>query len=136
MTLVWLKHTIMIQILKRSNSNNVNDKLLQLLSTHHLGDTIQVFIDDPSVHWDLFRRHSKYREENEFSKNLNIASSGLHVIHGALRTDMMEVDREIRKVLHAIWKMSDESSASRVVYIRASGCNTSVVLLQNKVGRG
>ena len=63
---------------------------------------IQISIDGLNVNCDVLKIHSKYREENELSELVNIGSWGLHVVHGALRTGMMETDCEIHKALHAM----------------------------------
>ena len=80
-------------------------------------------MDGPIVNWDVLKLHSGYREQNEFSKLVNIGSCGLHVLHGALRTGLMETEWEISKVLHAMWKIFDGSPARRGNYIRESGCD-------------
>ena len=36
----------------------------------------------------------------------------------------METDWGVSKVLHAMWKMSDESPTRRDIYIRETGCDT------------
>ena len=83
--------------LKRQNSNDLHDNLLQSLSTIDLGKMIQITMDGANVNWDLLKILSKYREENELPELVNIGSCGLHVMHGSLRTGMMETDREIHK---------------------------------------
>ena len=62
-------------------------------------------------------------KKNEFSRLINIGSCGLHVLHSALQTEIMETDREVSKVLHAMWKISDESPTRRDIYIRETGCD-------------
>ena len=41
-------------------------------------------------------------KKNEFSRLIKIGSCGLHVLHGALQTGIMEKDWEVSKVLHAM----------------------------------
>ena len=109
--------------LKRPNSQNLHVKLLESLSALDLGKLIQVSMDGPNVNWDVLSLHSSYREKNEFSRLINIGSCGLHVLHGALQTRIMETDWEDNKVLHAMWKISDEWPARRDIYIRETGCD-------------
>ena len=45
------------------------------------------------------------------------------MLHGALQTGIMETDWEVSKVLHAMWKIFDESPARRDIYIRETGCD-------------
>ena len=52
-----------------------------------------------------------------------IASCGFHVLHGTLRTGLIETDWEINKVLHAIWKIFNESPARRDIYVRETDCD-------------
>ena len=59
-------------------------------------------MDSLDVNCDVLKIHSKYREENQLSELVNIGSWGLDVVHGALRTGMMETDYKIHKALHAI----------------------------------
>lgn len=58
----------------------------------------------------------KYREENKSSQIVNIGSCSFHVTHGVLQAGIMETDWEIHKVLHAIWKISDDSPVRRDIY--------------------
>ena len=37
-------------------------------------------------------------------------------MHGVLQAGIMETDSEIHKVLHAIWKISDDSPVRRDIY--------------------
>ena len=109
--------------LKRPNSQNLHNKLLESLTALDLGKLIQILMDGPNVNWDVLSLHSSYREKNEFSRLINIGSCGLHVLHGALQTGIMETDWEVNKVLHAMWKIFDESPARRDIYIRETGCD-------------
>ena len=75
--------------------------------------TIQISLDGPNGYWDVLKIHSKYREENELYELFNTGSCGLYVMHDDLRTGLMETNWEIHKVLHAMWKIFDDSSAKR-----------------------
>ena len=97
--------------LKRPYSENLHEKLLQSLSDLKLGKLLQISMDGPNVNWDVLKRHSQYREEKELAQLVIIGSCGLHVVNGAFRTGMMETDWDIHKVLHAVWKLFDESPA-------------------------
>ena len=109
--------------LKRPNSQNHYVKLLESLTALDLGKLIQISMDGPNVNWDVLSLHSSYREKNQFSRLINIGSCGLHVLHSALQTEIMETNREVSKVLHAMWKISDESPTRRDIYIRETGCD-------------
>ena len=82
---------------------------------------LQISMDGPNVNWDVLKRHSQHREEKELAQLVIIGSCGLHVVNGAFRTGMMETDWDIHKVLHAVWKLLDESPARRDVYIKETG---------------
>ena len=101
--------------LKRPNSENLHEKLPQSLSDLKLEKLLQISMDVPNVNWDVLKRHSQYREEKELAQLVIIGSCGLHVVNGAFRT---ETDWDIHKVLHAVWKLFDESPARRDVYIK------------------
>ena len=109
--------------LKRPNSHDLHHKLLEFLSTFYLGKLLQVLMDGPNVNWDVLKLHLSYREQNEFSKSINIGSWGLHVLQDALQTGLMETDWGMNKVLHAMGKIFDESPARRDIYIRETGCD-------------
>ena len=55
-------------------------------------------MDSLDVNCDVLKIHSKYREENQLSELVNIGSWGLDVVHGALRTGMMETDYKIHAI--------------------------------------
>ena len=107
--------------LKYLNSENLREKLLQSLSDLKLEKLLQISMDGPNVNWDVLKRHCQYREEKELAQLVIIGSCGLHVVNGAFRTGMMETDWDIHKVLHAVWKLFDESPARRDVYIKEIG---------------
>ena len=62
-------------------------------------------MDGPHVNWDVLSLHSSYREKNALSRLTNIGSIGLYVLPGALKSGIMETDREVSKVLQAMWKI-------------------------------
>ena len=107
--------------LKRPNSENLHEKLLQSLLDLKLEKLLQISMDGPNVNWDVLKRHSQYREEKELAQLVIIGSCGHHVVNGAFRTGMMETDWDIHKVLHAAWKLFDESPTRRDVYIKETG---------------
>ena len=104
--------------LKCPNSENLHEKLLQSLSDLKLEKLLQISMDGPNVNWDVLKRHSQYREEKELAQLVIIGSCDLHVVNGAFRTGMMETDWDVHKVVHAVWKLFDESPARRDVYIK------------------
>ena len=107
--------------LKRPNSENLHEKLLQSLSDLMLEKLLEISMDGPNVNWDVLKRHSQYREEKELAQLVIIGSCGLHVVNGAFRTGVMETDWDIHKVLHAEFFVFDESPARRDVYIKETG---------------
>ena len=54
--------------IKRPNSHNLYDKLLESLSTLDLRKLLQELMDRSNSNWDVLKLHSSYREQNEFSK--------------------------------------------------------------------
>ena len=69
--------------LKRLNSENLHEKLLQSLSDLKLEKLLQISMDGSNVNWDVLKRHSQYREEKELAQFVIIGSCGLHVVNGA-----------------------------------------------------
>ena len=106
------------RVLKRPNSINLLDRLLGGLSPLDMDKMIQLSMDGPNVNWDVLKRLSLSREEKESSKLINIGSCGLHVVHGALQTGTVATGVYINKVLHAMWKIFDESPARRDMYLK------------------
>ena len=82
-----------------------------VLSDLKLEKLLQISMDGPNVNWDVLKCHSQYREEKELTQLVIIGSCGLHVVNGAFRTGMKETNWDIHKVLHAVWKLFDESPA-------------------------
>ena len=73
-------------------------------------------------------------KKNALSRLTNIGSIGLYVLPGALKSGIMETDREVSKVLQAMWKIFDESPARRDIYIRETGCDIFLLhFLQDQV---
>ena len=52
------------------------------------------------------------------SSVIELGSCGLHIVHDAPQTGMTQSDGNLHKVLHAMWKIFDESPARRDVSIR------------------
>ena len=104
------------RFLKRPNSINLLDILLEGLSPLDMDKMIQLSMDGPNVNWDVLKRLSLSSEEKDSSKLINIGSCGLHVVHGALQTGTVATGWDINKVLHAMWKIFDESPARRDVF--------------------
>ena len=48
--------------LKRPNSHNCHDKLLESLYTLELGKPLQVSMNGPNVNWDILKLHSSCRK--------------------------------------------------------------------------
>ena len=80
-------------------------------------------MDGSNVNLNVLKLYSSCREQNEFSKLINMGSFGLHVLRGALQTVMMETDWEINNILHGMWKIFDESPTRRDIFIRETGCD-------------
>ena len=63
---------------------------------------IQICQDDPSVNWDVLKKHSQHQEEGEMSSVIELGSFGLHIVHGALQTGMIQPGWNLYKVLHVV----------------------------------
>ena len=80
-------------------------------------------MDGRNFNWDVLKLHFSYREQNEFYKLINIVSCGLNVLYGVPQKGLMEADREVSKVLNAMWKIFHELPSRRDIYIRETGCD-------------
>ena len=85
--------------LKRPNAANLQECLLNKLSSLEQSKMLQLSMDGPNVNWDVLRLHHEYRLEKEFPGIVNIGSCGLHILHGALRTGVTSTDWELGKLL-------------------------------------
>ena len=106
---------LFVQILKTRNPppnfRGGGGNYALVLSDLKLEKLLQISMDGPNVNWDVLKCHSQYREEKELTQLVIIGSCGLHVVNGAFRTGMKETNWDIHKVLHAVWKLFDESPA-------------------------
>ena len=75
-------------------------------------------MNGPDTNWDVLERHKTFRSSKDFSSLFVIGSCGLHVNHGALETGAKSTEWDLHKVLHAMWKIFDESPARRDIYMR------------------
>ena len=80
-------------------------------------------MDGHNFNWDVLKLHFSYREQNEFYKLINIVSCGLNVLYSVPQKGLMEADREVNKVLNAMWKIFPELPSRRDIYIRKTGCD-------------
>ena len=103
---------------KRPNSGNLHNELLNSLSMVGAEKLIQISMDGPNLNWDVLKKHSQHRAKEEMPSLIELGSCGLHIVYGALQTGMKESDWKLEKVLHAMWKIFDESPARRDIYIR------------------
>ena len=108
---------------KRPNSDNLHNELLNSLSMVGAEKLIQISMDGPNVNWDVLKTHSQHRAKEEMPSLIELGSCGLHIVHGALQTGMKESGWKPEKVLHAMWKIFDESPARRDIYIRETSCD-------------
>ena len=56
-----------------------------------------------------------YRSENELPPFFEIGNCGLHVVYSAFKTGVIAINWKRNKVLHAIWKLLNDSPARRDV---------------------
>ena len=69
------------RFLRRPNSINLLDSLLEGLSPLDMDKMIQLSMDGPNVNWDVLKRLSLSREEKEFSKLTYFDMTKTHKIH-------------------------------------------------------
>ena len=104
--------------LKRPNSLNLHDCLFKSFDSLDISKLIQVSMDGPNTNWDVLERHKTFRSSKDLSSLFVIGSCGLHVIYDALETMTKSTEWDFHKVLHAMWRIFDESPARRDIYLR------------------
>ena len=68
-------------------------------------------MDGPSVNLKYSGMLSQYHEERKLLKLLDIATCGLHVVHGAFQTDAACLHWNIKIILKCLWQLLHDSSA-------------------------
>ena len=102
--------------LKRANAKNLFQYLQSSLKDVTSKNLLQFSMDGPNTNWKALELLDDDREENDYPTTLNIASRGLYVIHGAFKTGVESTDSALNKILRAMWKVFDGSSARRYTY--------------------
>ena len=110
--------------LKRPNSANLLQKLIESLSSLSHSNVLQLSMDGPNVNLDVLKFYHQYRVENEHPMIVNIGSCGLHVLHGALQYGFKQSSWDIDKILKAMWQIFHQSPARRDLYIKETQCDT------------
>jgi len=104
--------------LKRPNAKNMLDCLLEALKVFPPEKFLQLSMDGPNVKWNVLELLQQERAKEERPEIVNIGSCGLHIVHGAFKTGIQTSERNIVKILKAIWQIFHDSLARRETYIR------------------
>ena len=59
-----------------------------------------------------------HRDHNEFPQVFDVGSCGLHIVHGAFQTGVKVFGWNLDKVLKAMWRFFNDTSARRDIYIQ------------------
>ena len=78
-------------------------------------------MDGPSVNWKFYEAVTKDRAEDKLHQLINIGSCGLHVIHGAFKSDAEATNWNIKKVLQSAFQILHDSPARREDYESVTG---------------
>jgi len=62
-------------------------------------------MDGPNVKWNVLELLQQERAKEERPEIVNIGSCGLHIVHGAFKTGIQTSERNIVKILKAIWQI-------------------------------
>ena len=91
----FLEHSTHSDLLKHFNES---------LPGLDLGKMFQVSMDGPAVNWKFFYALMNYHSEYELLQLINIGSSSLHTVSGALKTAVESTSWKIKQRLKSIWQ--------------------------------
>ena len=79
---------------------------------------IPISMDGPNFNCDVLRKHSQNQKEREMSSVIELGSCELDIVHDTLLSGITHFCWNLHKALHIMWKIFDELSARRDIYIR------------------
>ena len=98
----------------------LKENLLKSLNPLPIEKQTQFAMDGPNTNWKILRFISDFRDEEEYPPLDNIGACGLHVINGALHTGVVKAGWPIEKLLRAMFKFLQHSTARRAEYLQVS----------------
>ena len=84
---------------------------------------LQVSMDGSSVNWKFYEKLIESREISELTGLIKIGSCGLHVIHGAFKSETMSCEWDIVKIFKGLYTLFNDMPARRADYIDVTGSN-------------
>ena len=78
-------------------------------------------MDGPSVNWKFYEAVTKDRAEDKLHQLINIGSCGLHLIHGAFKSEAEATNWNIKKVLQSAFQILHDSPARWEDYESVTG---------------
>ena len=84
---------------------------------------LQLSMDGPNTNWSVLKLLHEDRCEKDYPNIIDIGSCSLHVVHGAFKSDIEATNLELKKIMKAIWKIFDDSSARRDIYVKICEVN-------------
>ena len=74
-------------------------------------------MDGQNTNWNISNLVNNLLVESEYKNFIEIGTCSLDTVHGAFQTDATKTGWELNKVLQAMYKLFNESSAQCDVYI-------------------
>ncbi|GBO24527.1 hypothetical protein AVEN_31721-1 [Araneus ventricosus] len=111
--------------LGRATAQDLLDSFLKALSNIPLSKIFLVSMDGLNVNLSFLNKFEEHIS-NEYpdSKHLiKMGTCGLHVIHGAMKTDQKSVDWDIFAILRNLYYLFKDSSARRADFTRITSCS-------------
>ena len=84
---------------------------------------LQMSMDGSSVNWKFYEKLIESREISELTGLIKIGSCGLHVIHGAFKSETMSCEWDIVKIFKGLYTLFNDMPARRADYIDVTGSN-------------
>ena len=82
---------------------------------------IQISMGGPNVNWKFLELLAESRLEAEVPSLINIGNCGIHVMHGAFKTDAKASGWGVSKILKALARLFLDSSDGRADYVELTG---------------
>ena len=110
------------KFLKRPNAENFNAELNAALHELPTKNMLQQSMDGPNTNWKVLDLLNKQQSNMKVPPLLDIASCGLHVIHGAFRTGVESTSSDLKKILKGMWQIFHDSPEETFTYEKIIVC--------------
>ena len=106
------------KFLLRPNAENLKCELGASITGLNMAKFLQLSMDGPNTNWNVLNLVSNHLVENGYKDLIEIGSCSPHTDHGVFQTGSTKTGLELNKVLKAMYKIFNESSARCDVYLK------------------